>query len=82
MKKIRLVIFLMFLVTNFSMAQINLDLGLVAYYPLDGNLDNPTLQFTSSATFSFWMRLNSTFEAFGNGSTENRGNHNILSKFK
>jgi len=82
MKKIRLVIFLTFVVTNFSMAQINLDLELDTHYPLDSNLDNSTLQFNSAATFSFWMRLNSTFESFGNGSTENRGNHNMLSKFK
>jgi len=105
-------------VSIFSAAQVNLDSGLVAYYPFDGNLtdesvntnngnavgtiafeadrfgnpssclrfqgvsnpgrvdvsNNSTLQFSTSATFSFWMSVSSAFGTFGNGSTGNGGN--------
>jgi len=98
-------------------AQVNLNNGLVAYYPFDGNLldasintnhgspngtviyttdrfgnansavrfqgvgnpgrvdvpIHPTLQFTTEATFTFWMRQNSAFGTFGNGTTGNGG---------
>lgn len=117
MYSISIFIFIAFIFIFNSNAQVNLNNGLVAYYPFDGNLldasintnngsgvgtvvytadrfgnansavrfqgvgnpgkvdvpIHPTLQFTTEATFTFWMRQNSAFGTFGNGTTGNGG---------
>lgn len=117
MKKFTTALFILSIIHVGLFAQVNLNDGLVAYYPFDGNLldasentnhgnalnnvgfstdrfgnansavrfsgtgspgrvdviNNTTLQFTTAATFTCWMRLNFAFGTFGNGSTGNGG---------
>lgn len=124
MKKFNIALFILVFFQIGLFAQVELNNGLVAYYPFDGNLldasintnhasgvgtvvyttdrfgnansavrfqgvgnpgrvdvpIHPTLQFTTEATFTFWMRQNSAFGTFGNGSTGNGGSQCAFTK--